>query len=190
MILGFSHQMKFKRYNRISIPNSIAEKARRIKSKGAFYSWQITPDRILQGHLSNWILDKEDIEELIVNRGKFENPYNNKDKAVHPDILVFKEVSKHNDKDYLAGCCFVQIVLFGSFELCFNGESHKLKKGDVFAMDPNSYHWVKAKNLCCTICFTPRKKDHLLTKLQGHCLTPVPVLGTIHFIGSLLERQT
>lgn len=157
--------MKFKRYNRISIPNSIAEKARRIKSKGAFYSWQITPDRILQGHLSNWILDKEDIEELIVNKGKFENPYNKKDKAGHPDILVFREVSKHNDKGYLAGCCFVQIVLFGSFELCFNGESHKLKKGDVFAMDPNSYHWVKAKNLCCTIFFAPRKKDHLLTKL-------------------------
>lgn len=156
--------MKFKRYDRISIPNNIAKKARRIKLKGAYQSWQITPDRILQGHSSKWLLEKEELEELIVNRGKFKNPYG-KDRVVHPDILVFKEVLKHNDKDFLSGCCFVQIVLFGSFELCFNGESHKLKKGDVFAMDPCSYHWVKAKNLCCTVCFAPRKKDHLLSNL-------------------------
>lgn len=81
-------------------------------------------------------------------------------------LLAYRSVEPHDDdwrrvrvlgKDYAPA--FLHVVLQGSFELRVGTVRATFRRGDVFYLNPNVTHEVRAKRLCMSYCFTRPSLD-------------------------------
>ena len=91
-------------------------------------------------------------------------------------VLWYRAVRRHTD-DWLSqrfegmprscAVAFLHVCIQGTTRLRVSNETLTLSRGDVFLLNPNTYHEVLSSTLCCTLCYVvPLKLANSLPSIE------------------------
>ena len=119
--------------------------------------------------LSKTLLERRELSQSTLDE-KFSKQLKNSLKQIagqainwisQESLLIYKKVGEHVDdldwgkteyKNRRVSTAFMHVVLHGSCEIKSGSKILRVKKGDVFLLNPNAMHEVTSSTLCMTYC--------------------------------------